>query len=100
MMKVGDCQIGFQCEKDKKNLWLGLKIEQTPPSFFGKIAFEFPGGLFYESVSITCQYVDQAVFDRFERASESEPNCSEVVVSQDMKPEEVAGIVLGKVNVN
>ena len=52
------------------------------------------------SVSITCQCVDQAVFDRFERAGESEPNCSEVVVSQDMKPEEVAGIVLGKVNVN
>ena len=54
MMKVGDCQIGFQCEKDKKNLWLGLKIEQTPPSFVGKITlwnFEFPGGFFYECVN-------------------------------------------------
>ena len=31
MMKVGDCQIGFQREKDdKKKLWLGLKIEQPP----------------------------------------------------------------------
>jgi len=38
------------------------------------------------------------VIDRFERASEDEPNCSQVMVGLDMKPEEVARMVLEKVN--
>ena len=42
--------------------------------------------------------VDQTVFDHFERASDEEPNCSEVMVDPDMRPEDVARIVLEKVN--
>jgi len=38
------------------------------------------------------------VIDRFERAGEDEPNCSQVMVGPDMKPEEVARMVLEKVN--
>ena len=44
------------------------------------------------------QSVDQTVFDRFERAGEDEPNCSEVMVDPSMTPEDVARIVLEKVN--
>ena len=45
--------------------------------------------------------VDQMkkVFDLFERAGEDEPNCSIVMVGPDMKPEDVARVVLEKVNV-
>ena len=39
------------------------------------------------------------MFDLFERAGEDEPNCSEVMVGPDMKPEDVVRIVLDKVNV-
>ena len=37
------------------------------------------------------------MFALFERAGEDEPNCSEVMVSPDMKPDDVAKIVLEKV---
>ena len=37
------------------------------------------------------------MFDHFERAGEDEPNCSEVMVGQEMTPEAVAGLVLEKV---
>ena len=47
----------------------------------------------------TFQPVAQTVFALFERAGEDEPNCSEVMVSPDMKPDDVAKIVLEKVNV-
>ena len=43
------------------------------------------------------QPVDQTVFDHFERAGDEEPNCSEVMVDPDMRPEDVARIVLEKV---
>ena len=39
------------------------------------------------------------MFALFERAGEDEPNCSEVMVGPDMKPDDVAKIVLEKVNV-
>ena len=42
--------------------------------------------------------VHQVVFDHFERASKDEPNCSEVMVAPDMTPEDVARLVLEKVN--
>ena len=45
------------------------------------------------------QPVAQTVFALFERAGEDEPNCSEVMVGPDMKPDDVAKIVLEKVNV-
>ena len=45
----------------------------------------------------TFQPVAQTVFALFERAGEDEPNCSEVMVSPDMKPDDVAKIVLEKV---
>ena len=45
------------------------------------------------------QLVAQAVFDHFERVGGDEPNCSEVMVRPDMKPEDVAKVVLEKVNV-
>ena len=45
------------------------------------------------------QLVAQAVFDHFERVCEDEPNCSEVMVGPDMKPEDVVRMVLEKVNV-
>merc|ERR550517_976559 len=32
----------------------------------------------------------KTVFDHFERAGEEEPNCSEVMVDTDMRPEDVA----------
>ena len=41
---------------------------------------------------------DQVIFDHFERASKDEPNCSEVMVAPDMTPEDVARLVLEKVN--
>ena len=41
---------------------------------------------------------DQVIFDHFERASKDEPNCSEVMVAPDMTPENVARLVLEKVN--
>ena len=44
------------------------------------------------------QPVDQTVFDHFERAGDEEPNCSEVMVDPDMRPEDVARIVLDRVN--
>ena len=37
------------------------------------------------------------MFDLFERAGEDEANCSEVMVGPDMKPEDVARVVLEKV---
>ena len=42
--------------------------------------------------------VDQTVFDHFEPTGENEPNCSEVMVAPDMTPEDVAWLVLEKVN--
>ena len=42
--------------------------------------------------------VHQVIFDHFERASKDEPNCSEVIVAPDMTPENVARLVLEKVN--
>ena len=38
------------------------------------------------------------MFDHFERAGEDEPNCSEMMVALDMTPEDVARLVLEKVN--
>ena len=43
--------------------------------------------------------IDQTLFDLFERTGEDEPNCSEVMVGPDMKPEDVVRMVLEKVNV-
>jgi len=40
----------------------------------------------------------KTVFDHFERAGEDEPNCSEVMVDPDMTPEDVARLVLEKLN--
>ena len=44
-------------------------------------------------------FINQMVFGLFERAGEDEPNCSSVMVGPDTKPEDVAIMVLEKVNV-
>ena len=38
------------------------------------------------------------MFDLFERAGEDEPNCSTVMIGPDMKAEDVAKMVLEKVD--
>ena len=45
------------------------------------------------------QLITQAVSDCFERVKEDEPNCSVVKVGLGMTPEDVARVVLEKVNV-
>ena len=42
-------------------------------------------------------FINQGVFDLVERPGEDEPNCSTVMIGADMKPEDVATMVLEKI---